>query len=80
MNIIQDRLKNLMVTNFGMDADQFDPHATFGDLDVDSIALVELAVASEEEFGVKIGDDEFTPQHTLVTAAELLAGKGVPVR
>jgi acyl carrier protein len=80
MNALEGRLKALLVSSFGMEEQEVDPHVSFGDLGVDSIALVELAVLSEEEFGVKIGDDAFTQDHTLITAAEFLASKGVSVQ
>jgi acyl carrier protein len=79
MNEIQARLKTLLANNFGVDEQDIDPDATFSELQVDSIALVELAVVAEEEFGVKVGEDEFTPENTITTAAQLLASKGVAV-
>jgi acyl carrier protein len=79
MNEIQARLKTLLANNFGVDEQDIDPDATFEALGVDSIALVELAVVAEEEFGVKVGEDEFTPENTITTAAQLLASKGVAV-
>jgi acyl carrier protein len=75
MKAIQDRLATLLTSRFGLTADELDPDATFGELEIDSISLVELAVISEDEFGIAIGD-EFTNAHTLRTAADLLASKG----
>lgn len=77
---IQARLTTLLAANFGMDVSELDPDATFAELKVDSVALVELAVVCEEDFGVKVRDDELTPQHTIATVAQLLTSKGAPVR
>jgi acyl carrier protein len=79
MNAIQARLRTLLAANFGVEEEDLDPNATFAELQVDSVALVELAVVCEEDFGVKVADDELTPEHTIATVAELLASKGAPV-
>ncbi|MEY9894327.1 acyl carrier protein [Catenulispora sp. MAP12-49] len=79
MTDLENRLATVLVDRFGLLSEDLDPDATFGDLEIDSICLVELAVISEDEFGVPIGDDDFTAQHTLRTAASLLASKGARV-
>ncbi|MFF7987477.1 phosphopantetheine-binding protein [Streptomyces sp. NPDC007901] len=78
MNAIEERLSALLTSRFGLSA-EVDPDLTFGELDIDSISLVELAMISQEEFGVTVGDDDFTARHTLRTAAALLASKGAGV-
>ena len=43
----------------GIPADDVQPDKSFtDDLDVDSLSMVEVVVAAEEKFGVKIPDDE----------------------
>ena len=43
----------------GIDAAEVTLEKSFtGDLDVDSLTMVEVVVAAEEKFGVKIPDDE----------------------
>ena len=42
------------------------------DLDVDSLSMVEVVVAAEEKFGVKIPDDEVQKLRTVGDAADFV--------
>ena len=43
----------------GIDADEVTPDKSFvDDLDIDSLSMVEIAVAAQDKFGVEIPDDE----------------------
>lgn len=42
------------------------------DLDVDSLSMVEVVVAAEERFGVKIPDDEVTNMATVGDAVNFI--------
>jgi acyl carrier protein len=43
----------------GVPADEVTPGKTFvDDLDIDSLSMVEIAVAAQDKFGVEIPDDE----------------------
>ena len=43
----------------GVPADQVTPDKTFiDDLDIDSLSMVEIAVAAQDKFGVEIPDDQ----------------------
>jgi acyl carrier protein len=44
------------------------------DLDVDSLSMVEVAMAAEERFGVKIPDDELPKLKTVGDAVNYIAG------
>ncbi|MGH3737901.1 MAG: acyl carrier protein [Micromonosporaceae bacterium] len=56
---IQDGLAEILDEVAGVNADDVDPGKSFtDDLDVDSLSMVEVVVAAEEKFGVKIPDDE----------------------
>lgn len=55
---IEDRVKDIIVDQLGVNADQVNPDAKFiEDLGADSLDTVELVMAFEEEFGVEIPDD-----------------------
>ena len=53
-----DRVMKIVVEHLGVDADKVTPEASFiDDLGADSLDIVELVMAFEEEFGVEIPDD-----------------------
>ena len=56
---IEDRVKDIMVEQLGVSADQVTTDAKFiEDLGADSLDTVELVMAFEEEFGIEVPDDE----------------------
>ncbi|MGW0561922.1 acyl carrier protein [Streptomyces sp. NPDC003016] len=61
-----------LVDTLGIPADLVRPDATFAELDLDSLALVELALIVEEQTGARL-TDELGADSTLATAAEHLA-------
>lgn len=77
---VVERLADVLVTYFGVEADEVRPEATFTELDLDSLAIVEFALVAEKEFGVAIGEDEVSPHATVAEALVMLEAKleGVP--
>ena len=58
-NTIEQRVKEIIVEQLGVKADQVTPEAKFiEDLGADSLDIVELIMALEEEFGYEIPDEE----------------------
>lgn len=56
---IEDRVKDIIVDQLGVNADQVNPQAKFvEDLGADSLDTVELVMAFEEEFDVEVPDEE----------------------
>ena len=56
---IEDRVKDIIVEQLGVNADQVTPEAKFiEDLGADSLDTVELVMAFEEEFGIEVPDEE----------------------
>jgi acyl carrier protein len=54
-----ERVKNIVVELLGVDEDRVVPEARFReDLEADSLDLVELIMAFEEEFGGEITDED----------------------
>ncbi|WP_300356232.1 acyl carrier protein [Fusobacterium sp.] len=54
-----DRIKEIVVEQLGVDADQVTPDANFvDDLGADSLDTVELIMAFEEEFEIEIPDTD----------------------
>ena len=58
MSDTADRVKKIVVEHLGVEAEKVTEDASFiDDLGVDSLDIVELVMAFEEEFGVEIPDD-----------------------
>ena len=58
MSDIGERVKKIVVEHLGVEADKVIDSASFiDDLGADSLDIVELVMAFEEEFGVEIPDD-----------------------
>ena len=56
---IADRVKGIIVEQLGVDAEEVTMEASFtDDLGADSLDIVELVMAFEEEFGIEIPDEE----------------------
>jgi acyl carrier protein len=59
MNDTEERVRAIIVDLLGVDADQVVPDARFREeLEADSLDLVELIMAFEEEFAGEISDEE----------------------
>ena len=55
---IEDKVKEIIVEQLGVDAAQVNPDASFiDDLGADSLDTVELVMAFEEEFNLEIPDE-----------------------
>jgi acyl carrier protein len=58
MSDVLERVKKIVVDNLDVDADKVVESASFiDDLGADSLDLVELVMAFEEEFNIEIPDD-----------------------
>ena len=58
MSDTADRVKKIVVEHLGVESDKVTEDASFiDDLGADSLDIVELVMAFEEEFGVEIPDD-----------------------
>ena len=70
------RFKKCAVEVLSVPEDKVIPEARFGDdLDADSLDLVELVMALEEEFGVEVPEEELEGVETVGQAYDLIAGK-----
>ena len=56
--------------------DVVDDKSFTDDLDVDSLSMVEVAMAAEEKFGVKIPDDELPKLKTVGDAVSYIQNNG----
>jgi acyl carrier protein len=73
---IESKMTELLVEELGLDADKITIDATFEeDLEVDSLGVVELLMALEDNFGVTIPDEEAESLVTVGEAVDLVAKK-----
>ncbi|MDX1469296.1 MAG: acyl carrier protein [Acidimicrobiia bacterium] len=73
---VSERLVGVLVSELGLDAEKINDGAHFEeDLDVDSLGVVELLMALEDEFDVKIPDEEAESIVTVGQAVDLVTEK-----
>ena len=59
MSETADRVKKIVVEHLGVEGDKVTEEASFiDDLGADSLDIVELVMAFEEEFGIEIPDED----------------------
>jgi acyl carrier protein len=70
---IQTDLATIVEEIAGVPADDVQPDKEFiGDLDVDSLSMVEIVVAAEEKFGVRIPDNDVKNLKTVGDAVDYI--------
>ena len=59
MASVEEKVKHIIVEQLGVDEEEVKPGASFvDDLGADSLDVVELVMALEEEFGLEINDED----------------------
>jgi len=75
---LEDKVKEIIVEQLGVNADQVKPEASFiEDLGADSLDTVELVMAFEEEFGAEIPDEDAEKLTSVGSVIEYLKSKGL---
>jgi len=73
MASIEERVKQIVAEQLGVDEDQVTADAAFmDDLGADSLDTVELVMALEEEFDVEISDEDAEKIQTVKDAIEYI--------
>ena len=73
---VKDRVKKIIVDQLGVDADKVKPEASFiDDLGADSLDIVELVMALEEEFNIEIPDEEAEKARTVGDVMQYVSQK-----
>lgn len=65
MSVGFEQIKEILVSNLKVAPEQVTPEATWEDIELDSLAMVELSLMLEQEFGLEIGDDELLGASTI---------------
>ena len=56
---VNEKVRSIIVEQLGVDSEEVTPAASFtDDLGADSLDIVELVMAFEEEFGIEIPDED----------------------
>ncbi|MEU9481745.1 acyl carrier protein [Streptomyces sp. NPDC048191] len=71
-DVVYSALRRALISKFAVPADDIEPGRTIGDLELDSLALAELAVVLSEELGVTVTEDGVTSANSLAEFAELV--------
>jgi acyl carrier protein len=75
---LEDKVKDIIVEQLGVNADQVNPAASFiEDLGADSLDTVELVMAFEEEFGAEIPDEDAEKLTSVGAVIDYLKSKGL---
>ncbi len=83
MPTVFERLRKIVVDQLGVDEDQVVPEASFvDDLNADSLDLVELTMAIEEEFSddnreIRISDEDAEKLKTVKDALDYIKELGI---
>ncbi|RST07054.1 acyl carrier protein [Streptomyces sp. WAC07149] len=67
-----ETLKEILVGKLKVEPDQVTPEATREDVELDSLAVVELSLVIEKELGVAVSDDELLDADTIGAMALLV--------
>ncbi len=76
MSQVEDKVKDIIVQQLGVNAEEVTTEASFiNDLSADSLDIVELVMAFEEEFGIEIPDEDAEKFRTVGEATKYIEEK-----
>ena len=76
VNEVFEKVKGLFVEELGIDSEKITMDAKLEeDLEIDSLGIVEVVMAFEDEFEIEIDDEELTDVGTVGEAVNLLHSK-----
>lgn len=70
-----DRLAAILRELHDAPAERLAPEATYADLAVDSLTMVEISLRLEHNLGIEVADDELTEDLTLAETVRLIDAK-----
>ena len=76
--MVFEKIRAMLCDQLDLSEDQVTPESSIvDDLGADSLDLVELIMAMEENFGVEIADSELEKIRTIQDAVDFLKSKGI---
>ena len=77
MATVQPKVRDVIAEQLGVDPERVKPEASFiDDLGADSLDIVELVMAVEEEYGIEIPDEDAEKLKTVGDFCGYLSAKG----
>ncbi|MEK6553798.1 MAG: acyl carrier protein [Bdellovibrionota bacterium] len=77
MTVVEPRIKKIIEEQLGVEGDRIKPEASFiDDLGADSLDIVELVMAMEEEFDLEIPDEDAEKLRTVSDVTKYVQSKG----
>jgi acyl carrier protein len=71
---VQDKVIEIIADQLGVSAGDVTPDKTFDELGADSLAVVELVMAFEDEFDVEVEESQASELKTVKAAIDFLTG------
>jgi acyl carrier protein len=79
MSDIPERLRRVVATHLDVDTARLRPEASFmGDLGADSLDVIELVMAIEDEFGIEMSDEDVETLRTVSDAETYISRRCAP--
>jgi acyl carrier protein len=76
VNEVFEKVKSLFIEDLGIDESKISMESKLEeDLEIDSLGIVEVVMAFEDEFGIEINDEELADVKTVGEAVNLLHSK-----
>ena len=76
VNEVYEKVKNLFIEELGIEEEKISMEAKLEeDLEIDSLGIVEVVMAFEDEFNIEIDDEELNNIGTVGEAVNLLHSK-----